>query len=268
MNFEDLILNEQKNIDFDKIYTKPEVAKMCISKCNIKSYDRIIEPSAGSGAFSSQIPNCEAYDLMPEDKSIKKQDFLKFSTDKGNILVIGNPPFGHANDLSLKFINNAAKFARTIAFILPKSCQKETFINRLDKNVHLRRVVELPRNSFLIKGVTPCDISCNFFIFDVKNKERVRAEKPITSDFVFTRDREKADFAILRKGSGVGKLLPRDDTKYSEASKYYIKSNIGKRELWRRLMTVNYPEARMTLASDSISQLEIIRNYNLKFGKK
>ena len=167
MNFEDLLLNEQKNIDFDKIYTKPEIAKMCISKCNIKSYDRIIEPSAGSGAFSSQIPNCEAYDLMPEDKSIKKQDFLQFNTAKGNILVIGNPPFGHANDLSLKFINNAAKFARTIAFILPKSCQKETFINRLDKNVHLRRVVELPRNSFLIKGVTPCDISCNFFIFDI-----------------------------------------------------------------------------------------------------
>ena len=69
-----------------------------------------------------------------KDDSIKKQDFLKFNTDKGNILVIGNPPFGHANDLSLKFINNAAKFARTIAFILPKSCQKETFINRLDKN--------------------------------------------------------------------------------------------------------------------------------------
>ena len=167
MNFEDLIINEQKNIDFDKIYTKPEIAKMCISKCNIKSYDRIIEPSAGNGAFSSQIPNCEAYDLMPEHKSIKKQDFLKFNTSKGNILVIGNPPFGHANDLSLKFINNAAKFARTIAFILPKSCQKETFINRLDKNVHLRRVVELPKNSFLIKGITPVDISCNFFIFDV-----------------------------------------------------------------------------------------------------
>ena len=76
MNFEDVLLNEQKNIDFDKIYTKPEIAKMCISKCNIKSYDRIIEPSAGNGAFSSQIPNCEAYDLMPEHKSIKKQDFL------------------------------------------------------------------------------------------------------------------------------------------------------------------------------------------------
>ena len=31
-------------------------------------------------------------------------------------------------------------------------------------------------------------------------------------------------------------------------------------------MTVNYPEAGMALGSDSISQLEIIRNYNLKFG--
>ena len=267
MNFEDLILNEQKNIDFDKIYTKPEIAKMCISKCNIKSYDRIIEPSAGSGAFSSQIPNCEAYDLMPEDGSIKKQDFLKFNTDKGNILVIGNPPFGKSNDLSLKFINNAAQFARTIAFVLPASCQKETFINRLDKHVHLRRVVSLPKNSFLIKGVTPCDINCNFFIFDVRQNERIKAEKPMTSDFCFVR-KDTCDFAILRKGYKVGRIVPKEDEHFSDASKYWIKSNINKKELMRRLSELNYPEAHMVLGSDSISQVEIIRAYTAKFGDK
>ena len=266
MKFADLLLQEQKNVDFDKIYTKPEIAKFCISKCNINSYDRIIEPSAGSGAFSSQIPNCEAYDLMPEDKSIKKQDFLKFNTNKGNILVIGNPPFGHANDLSLKFINHAATFARTIAFILPKSCQKETFLNRLDKHVHLRKVVELPKNSFLIKGVTPCDINCNFFIFDVKNKERPAVVKPTTNDFSFVR-KDDCDFAILRKGSNVGRLIPKDDTHFIDSSKYYIKSNIGKRELMRRLSQITYPEAGMVIGADSISQLEIIRNYNLRYKK-
>ena len=267
MSFDDLLLNEQLNVDFDKIYTKPEIAKMCISKCNIKSYDRIIEPSAGSGAFSSQIPNCEAYDLMPEDKSIKKQDFLEFKTDKGNILVIGNPPFGKSNDLSLKFINNAAQFARTIAFILPASCQKETFINRLDKHVHLRRVIPLPKNSFLIKGVTPCDINCNFFIFDVKQNERTKSEKPITSDFCFV-NKDSCDFAILRKGYKVGRIFPKDDTTISDASKYWIKSNIGKKELIRRLGSLNYPEAHMVLGSDSISQVEIIRAYTSKFGDK
>lgn len=274
MNFQTLLENdniclllEKKNINFDKFYTKPEVAKMCISKCNIKSYDRIIEPSAGAGAFSSQIPNCEAYDLMPEDKSIKKQDFLKFKTKKGNILVIGNPPFGKSNDLSLKFINNAAQFARTIAFILPKSCQKETFINRLDKHVHLRRVVELPKNAFLIKGATSCDIGCNFFIFDVKQSERTRAEKPTTSDFSFVR-KDDCDFAILRKGWSVGRIIPKDDTHFSDASKYWIKSNISKRELMGRLSGLSYPEAGMVLGSDSISQAEIVRAYNFKFGGK
>ena len=266
MNFEDLVLSEQLNIDFDKIYTKPSIAKFCIDKCNIKSYDRVIEPSAGSGAFSSQIPNCEAYDLMPEDKSIKKQDFLKFETKKGNILVIGNPPFGKANDLSLKFINHAATFARTIAFILPKSCQKETFINRLDKHVHLRRVVQLPRKSFLIKGVTPVDINCNFFIFDVKEKERKEAERPTTNDFSFVR-KDDCDFAILRKGYKVGRLVDKYDTHFTDSSKYYIKSNINVETLKRRLSTLEYPEAGMVLGSDSISQLEIIRNYNLRYKK-
>lgn len=268
MKFEDIILQEQKNIDFDKIYTNPKIAKFCISKLNLGSYDRIIEPSAGSGAFSSQIKNCEAYDLKPEDSSIKKQDFLKFQANKGNILVIGNPPFGKSNALSLAFINHAATFAKTIAFVLPKSCQKETFINRLDKHVFLRRVVELPKNSFLIKGVTPCDINCNFFIFDVKdNIERKLPEKPVTNDFSFTRNKEDCDFAILRKGWKVGRLFDKENNTIADSSKYYIKSNINVKVLQNRLSNLKYPEAGLVLGSDSISQREIIRAYNKVYGK-
>lgn len=264
MNFMDLI-QEQKNVPLDKLYTRPDVAKWCISRLNLGSYDRIIEPSAGGGAFSSQIKGVEAYDLEPEHRSIKKQDFLKFDTEKGNILVIGNPPFGRSNALSLAFINRAARFARTIAFILPKSCQKETFISRLDPHVHLRKVYQLPKNSFLIQGVTPADINCAFFVFDVRQKERPKAETPETDDFAFTK-KEGADFAILRKGYKVGRLIPLDDTHFSEASKYYIKSRIGKRELMRRLSALSYPEAEMVLGSDSISHKEIIRAYNQKWA--
>lgn len=256
---------ERFNIKHDKFYTKPEVAKMCIKQLNLKGYDRIIEPSAGSGAFSKQIPNCEAYDLAPEDPSIKKQDFLKFNTDKGNILVIGNPPFGKSNSLTLAFINNAAKFARTIAFILPSSCRKETFINRLDPSVHVRRVVELPKNSFVINGDQPYDVNCCFMIFDVRKKQRVKEEAPTTNDFTFVR-KENADIAIVRKGYKVGRTIP-FDSHISEASRYYIKSNINRKELENRLNSLVHPEANMVLGSESISQKEIIRSYNAKYGR-
>lgn len=267
MNFNDIenLLNEQANIKHDKFYTKPEVAKKCLNQLNLKSYDRIIEPSAGSGSFSKQIPNCEAYDLVPEDKSIKKQDFLKFNTEKGNILVVGNPPFGKSNSLTLAFINNAAKFARTIAFIVPSSCRKDTFINRLSPNVHLRRVVELPKNSFIINGTIPYDVNCCFMIFDVRKKERVKREAVVSKDFTFV-PKDRADLCIKRKGWKVGRIIP-FDSDIREASRYYIKSNLPKNKLKERINSLDYPESHMVLGSDSLSQQEILRAYVSKYGR-
>lgn len=252
--------SDRMDILADKFYTKPEVAKMCIKQLDLSKYDRIIEPSAGSGSFSKQIPNCEAYDLYPEDDSIKKQDFLKFEAEKGNILVIGNPPFGKANDLTLKFINRAAKFARTIAFIVPSSCRKETFIDRLDPSIHVRRVVELPKKAFVINGKIPYDVNCCFMIFDVRKKQREKSVKHTTADFTFT-NKQNGDFAIKRKGWKVGKVVP-ETSELSEKSKLYIKSNIDIEELKKRFNSLVYPEAGYVLGSDSISMNEIVRAYN------
>jgi len=81
-----------------------------------------IEPSAGNGSFSLQIPNCIAYDLEPEHESIIKQDFLKLELPyKKGRLFIGNPPFGTRNTLSVGFYKQATKMGDYIAFILPVS---------------------------------------------------------------------------------------------------------------------------------------------------
>ena len=50
-----------------------DLAKECINKTfNIiggKNISGIIEPSTGNGSFSNQIPNCIAYDLIPENEN-------------------------------------------------------------------------------------------------------------------------------------------------------------------------------------------------------
>ena len=270
MNFNEVIniveqASERFGVTNDKFYTNPKIAKMCIQQLNLKAYDRIIEPSAGNGSFSKQIPNCEAYDLVPEDNSIKKQDFLEFKADKGNILVIGNPPFGHANDLTLKFIKKAAEFARTIAFIVPSSCRKQIFINKLPPNVHVRRVVELPKNSFLINGDKKYDVNCCFMIFDIKKTARKAPIPETTNDFKFV-GKNEGDFSILRKGWKTGRVLP-PDSKISEKSRAYIKSNINPDKLKKRIATLTFPEASYVLGSDSLTQQEFIHAYNLKYGK-
>ena len=79
-------------IDNDKYYTSSDVVDLCLSelkktlvKDNFKP-TRIIEPSAGNGAFSLKIKNCIAYDIQPEHSSIIQQDFLTCNLQYKKIL--------------------------------------------------------------------------------------------------------------------------------------------------------------------------------------
>lgn len=109
-------------IDLDKYYTSKELAKHCIDVVNGLGLEitETIEPSAGNGSFSLQIPNCIAYDLEPEHESIIKQDFLKLELPyKKGRLFIGNPPFGKGTVLSNRFAKKCFKIGDYVAFILP-----------------------------------------------------------------------------------------------------------------------------------------------------
>lgn len=110
----------------DKYYTPPTVAKFCIEKAyeiiGKENITEIIEPSAGCGSFSLQIPNCKAYDLYPQSEYIEQADFLKLDLGgyKKGRLFIGNPPFGGSvGKLISDFYNKCTKEGDYIAFILP-----------------------------------------------------------------------------------------------------------------------------------------------------
>jgi len=114
-------------IELDKYYTDELIVDTCLNslkKLQLK-YTDVIEPSAGNGAFSLRIPNCLAYDIEPEHESIVKQDFLKLNLPyKKGRLIIGNPPFGSRNSLSVKFFNHSLSMCDYIAFIQPISQYK------------------------------------------------------------------------------------------------------------------------------------------------
>lgn len=114
-------------IELDKYYTDKRLAKYCIDKTyeiiGEENISEVIEPSAGNGSFSLQIPSlCWAYDIEPEHVSIIKHDFLTLDIKYlWGRLVIGNPPFGRGNSLSMAFYKKCVKIADYIAFILPIS---------------------------------------------------------------------------------------------------------------------------------------------------
>ena len=115
-------------IAFDKYYTPPTVARWCIEKTQeIIGLDNItewVEPSAGCGMFSHQIPGCKAYDLYPQHEYIEQADFLTLDLGgyKKGRCFIGNPPFGAGTGKILKdFYNKCTTDGDYIAFIQPAS---------------------------------------------------------------------------------------------------------------------------------------------------
>ena len=113
-------------IDKDKYYTEESLAKYCIQKTYEvigDEWDRIIEPSAGAGAFLKFLPSDTlAYDIAPETDNVTQTDYRDVVLPyMDSSLVIGNPPFGRANKLSVQFVKTSLKHSPYIAFIQPIS---------------------------------------------------------------------------------------------------------------------------------------------------
>jgi hypothetical protein len=258
----------------DKFYTKPATAKYCIDKAKISLFATVIEPSAGSGAFSNQIPNCIARDLEPEAPGILKQDWFTYSPPtalmtKGKILVIGNPPFGQQNTLAIAFINHAAKFADRVAFILPISFKKESIQNRIDKHMHLTYEEELPSDSFTLKDLE-YNVRCVFQIWDKKTTVRTVINKGNMKSnnlFTFVKKNETPDATIQRVGGNAGRASL-DWVNKSEASNYFIKFNksLTLKQITSNINKLNkmtYPSRDHAVGPRSISKIEL----NLEINK-
>lgn len=249
----------QKEIN-DKFYTKPKIAAALISEINIAQYDLIIEPAAGNGSFSKNIPSCIAMDIIPEDSSVIEKDFFSYtpSNSFSNCLVIGNPPFGQQASLAIKFFNHAAEFANTIAFILPKSFRKVSVQNRLSLDFSLKKEISMEENTFLLNG-QEYSVPCVFQIWKKSLTPREKVKLPLTSNLIsFIKNPSEADFRIQRVGGNAGKAFL--DKNGAASSNYYLK-NISNYETSYLISVVNslsFPSINDTVGPKSLPKGELI----------
>lgn len=250
---------------YDRFYTKEDIALRCIQLIdNIEKYSTIIEPSAGAGAFSLQLPKNFAFDLLPNHPSIQQLDWfdVDLTVYTHPILVIGNPPFGEYNQLAIKFFNYAASNADTIAFILPKSFRKSSIINRLNNQFWLVKEIELPQNSFLFEG-QDYDVNCIFQVWERRLEHRPLQQKKLTSSlFTFT-TADKADLSIRRVGANAGKASLRLD--YAAASNYFIKNHtdLSTEEFVNLVNQIDFATANDTVKVKSLSKGDLVEALEL-----
>jgi predicted RNA methylase len=269
-------MKQQKGLKrntLDKFYTKSDIVIQCINSVkkyiNITNNDLIIEPSAGNGAFISQIKmlsnNVICYDIEPENDNIIKQDFLelnhnKIKTNYKKIHIIGNPPFGRQSCLAIKFIKKCCCFANSISFILPKSFKKESMKKHFLKNYHLVFEMDLPDNSFTVNKIES-NVPCVFQIWKYKKIERDVINKIEPIGFQFVKKDENPNISFRRVGVNAGTITEKPDDKNTQ-SHYFIKF-ISKIDV-NKLKLIKF-EFNNTVGPKSISKQELITEFNKLF---
>lgn len=258
-------------MSLDQFYTKPEVAKLCCDLVDFSKYEKILEPSAGTGAFLELLPKDKrvGIDLEPKHDEIKEQDFFLYKGTED--LVIGNPPFGRVSSLAIKFFNHAATFTNTIAFIIPRTFRRVSVQNKLDLNFHLVEDIEIPIGSFIPESMKA---KCCFQIWERKETKREKVVLPMTHEdfevlsYITVNGKVAAppdvDFAVRAYGGNIGQISF-DIDEVAPKSWHFIRSPIAADIIDNFECLDYYPLASWTARQDSIGKADLIYLYNQKF---
>ena len=257
-----------RNRPSDQFYTNPKLAARLVHRvhCELRCCCQLlqesllfIEPSAGNGAFVQPLEKAGyrvlAIDIDPQADGIQRGDFLAddFIPAHFPVVVIGNPPFGFASSLAIKFFNKAAEKAWIIAFIFPRTFRKQSVQNKLNSYFHLHHDETIPRNAF-IKDGNPHDVPCAFQMWVKKLQQRKIELMPDISHLIQFTTPDKAHFGLRRVGGRAGQVLP--GTNYTPSTTYFIRGiQSGIREV---LETLDLSDIRdQTAGVRSISKQEI-----------
>ena len=270
----------------DKFYTLPTYSKKCIDKVlqlyNILEWDLIVEPSAGNGSFLNQIPsdNKIGIDIYPEHPNIIKQNFFDYypENNKKNILTIGNPPFGRACSLAIKFFNHSAQWSNVIAFIIPRTFRRVSVQNKLNEMFHLIYDEEIAIKPCCF--LPPMMVKCCFQIWEKTAIKRPFIDLPTKHvDWEFLAfgpidDRGQptppvgSDFAMRAYGGKVGEIKIEGLSELRPKSWHWIKSKINKRALIYNFNKLDYSNSLNTARQNSMGRGELVSLYTAFINSK
>lgn len=250
----------------DKYYTPKELARELIEltfqtlvSSGVNNISDIIEPSAGNGAFSSQL-KCTAYDIEPEGDNIIKADFLKEDIEyKQGRLCIGNPPFGNSNTLSVKFYKKCCQIGDYIAFIQP--------ISQLNNNLQMYEFNLVYSKDLGIIEYSDRKLHCCFNVYIRPKNGQLNPKSDFTlKDITIKEYRrggsykkpENYDYAMCNWGNGSLGKVPESVGQYAQEVYFYChKSEFL--EPMKKLLAFNI--IREYVNSISAKRISVMRLY-------
>jgi predicted RNA methylase len=271
------MLRTKRSVDFEQYFTDADLAVRCLAavreRYDLGSFNRILEPSAGDGVFFKLLPEKSriGIDIMPLCDGVQKMDFFRWEPPlfEDNILTIGNPPFGQRGAQAIAFMNRACEFSRVIAFIVPRSFKKDTFLNRVNPSFHL--VEQFDCSGFRSPDGVPLEVKSVFQIWERRREQREQIKRSgAHGDFdlkhahlsritggELCRLVADYDFAIAQVGSN---FVPKEPKTLSAGSYWFVRANKpGVREVFERL-DFSFLDG-LNLSFTSLSKKDIIQAY-------
>ena len=284
-------IGRKQSTKFEKFYTSPDLAKRLVTfldgKIDLSKFDTIIDCCCGeTGSFVAAIkdvvnhPKILVYEIYMSKREKKSStiaieaDFLNAKTparlNPENTLVISNVPFGVNGKTAAKFIQKAAEISDHIAFLLPISFVKDSFLKRyVPPEFHVIYSKKLYNCEFLDKNDDEnenddcdCDcktcsrktkqekyvtVNCAFIYFQRKDYPRLEKKRQVVScnpffkllDKNIIENRKTADLRIRGSGANAGKCFQRGDSDFfidSERSDdYFIELARGMKQYRSRI---------------------------------
>lgn len=271
----------------DDFYTQDALAGRLLSVVEqvtnrpLQEWRLIVEPSAGGGAFFNKLPisNRRGYDIAPRCQGITPVDFFTiaescFTDASEDTLVVGNPPFGKNGCLAMRFLTTCLSKAKWVAFILPRSFEKESFLRRVTPlTAHIIHQEVLPLESFERLGV-PKSIPTVFMIWkrceDIPPRMYVSLNQPSDFDFISTPSDAEINsgnvFMVQRVGMKAGKITRSvsDMRSKRNSRNFYFVRPKDIETVWKRFCAmnlVNRDAKHKTAGMPSIAKSEIILEY-------
>lgn len=248
----------------DKYYTSPELAKYCVDKVieiigseNITEY---LEPSAGGGVFLNYLDRpFLAYDTEPNDDRVVKQDYLMLELGylKGRC-VIGNPPFGRVNWMSVHFYKKSLLLGDYIGFILP--------ISQLNNNMKMYEFNMVHSEDLGVREYSDRKVHCCFNIYKRPIGELNKPPKYELKDVkVIGLSRggkydapKQYDFGMCTWGSSCGKPV-KYQGQYAQEHYIVVKNPIYKNKIIKLCEETDWGNLCVSVASPKLQTWRIYK---------
>ena len=200
-----------------------------------------------------------AYDIEPEDNRIIKQDFLELELEyKKGRCVIGNPPYGTRNTLSVQFFKKSIQLSDYIAFILP--------ISQFNNNQQMYEFDLIHSENLGIHIYTDRELNCCLNVYkrplnELNKKPNYKLKDVEVIEYRRNGNYKKPDvfdFGMCAWGSSLGKEIEYVG-QYAQENYFIIKNNKYKNKILNICKNTDWKNLYPYIATPRIQTWQIYK---------